>query len=70
MNDMTATKPRVLLVYYSYTEQSRKVVEAMADVCRERGCDVRQAAIEFHGLTLRGAVLAVSLRHPYLDIFE
>src|SRR5204862_3015963 len=47
MNDVTATKPRVLLVYYTYTQQSRMVAEAMGEVFRERGCDVSQAAIEF-----------------------
>ena len=45
---MDATgRPRVLFVYYTYTQQSLRVVEAMADVLRERGCDVRQAGIDF-----------------------
>ena len=34
-------------VYYTYTEQTLKVVEAMASVFRGRGCDVQMAAIEF-----------------------
>ena len=33
------TGPRVLLVYFTYTQQSLKVAEAMAGVLRERGCD-------------------------------
>ena len=40
-------KPRVLFVYYTHTQQSLRVAEAMADVLRERGCDVSQAALEF-----------------------
>jgi hypothetical protein len=40
-------KPSVLFVYYTYTNQTAKVVEAMADVLRERACDVAVAAIEF-----------------------
>ena len=40
-------KPRVLFVYYTHTQQSLKVFEAMADVLRERYCDVSQAGIEF-----------------------
>jgi cobalamin biosynthesis Mg chelatase CobN len=40
-------RPRVLFVYYTYTQQSLRVVEAMADALRERGCEVRQAGIEF-----------------------
>ena len=40
-------KPSVLFAYYTYTQQSLKVVEAMADVLRSRGCEVHLAAIEF-----------------------
>jgi menaquinone-dependent protoporphyrinogen IX oxidase len=39
--------PRVLLLYYSYTGQSQKVLEAAGEVFRGRGCEVRTAAIEF-----------------------
>jgi menaquinone-dependent protoporphyrinogen IX oxidase len=39
--------PRVLLLYYSYSGQSRKVLEAAAEVFRERGCEVAKAEIEF-----------------------
>ena len=38
---------RVLLVYYSYTGQARKVLEAAGEVFRERGCEVHAAPIEF-----------------------
>ncbi len=41
-----AAKPQVLFVYYTYTQQSLRVVEAMAEVLRDRGCEVRQAGIE------------------------
>jgi hypothetical protein len=41
------TGPRVLFVYYSHTDQTHKVAEAMTAVLRERGCDVSQAGIEF-----------------------
>lgn len=37
---------RVLLVYYTYTQQSRAMSDAMADAFRERGCEVTQSAIE------------------------
>jgi menaquinone-dependent protoporphyrinogen IX oxidase len=39
--------PRVLLLYYSYTGQSQKVLEAAGEVFRERGCEVHKAEIEF-----------------------
>src|SRR4051794_26980216 len=37
---------RVLIVYYTYTRQTRLVAEAMAEVFTDQGCEVRQAAIE------------------------
>jgi flavodoxin len=42
-----ATKPSVLFVFYTHTQQSLRVADAMADVLRERGCDVTLAGIEF-----------------------
>lgn len=38
---------RVLLLYYSYTGQARKVLDAAGEVFRERGCEVHTAPIEF-----------------------
>lgn len=40
-------KPRVLLLYYSFTNQAERVVDAMDAVLSERGADVDRAAIEF-----------------------
>jgi menaquinone-dependent protoporphyrinogen IX oxidase len=39
--------PQVLLLYYSYTGQSLKVLEAAAEVFGQRGCEVYKAGIEF-----------------------
>ena len=36
-----------MLLYYSYTGQSLRVLEAAGEVFRERGCDVHKAEIEF-----------------------
>ncbi|WP_343709459.1 flavodoxin family protein [Mycobacterium sp.] len=52
MTDMTKPgrgerPPQVLLLYYSYTGQSLKVLEAAGEVFRERGCEVHTAGIEF-----------------------
>jgi flavodoxin len=41
----TASVPSVLLVYYSYTQQTRRVVEEMASVLRGRGCRPAQIRI-------------------------
>jgi hypothetical protein len=43
----SATKPRVLFVYYTHTQQAQRVCDAMADVLRTRGCEVSKASIEF-----------------------
>jgi hypothetical protein len=40
------SKPKVLFVYYSYTKQTLKVIEAMSAVMREQGWDVELAAID------------------------
>lgn len=40
-------KPSILFVYFTYTKQTLKVVEAMSEVLPRRGCDVHRAAIEF-----------------------
>jgi menaquinone-dependent protoporphyrinogen IX oxidase len=65
---MSATKPQVLLVYYTYTQQSLKVAGAMAEVLRERGCDVRHAAIEFTDERYAERFSRFPLRHAYLDV--
>ena len=43
----TVPKPRVLIVYYTFSQQTAKIVEAMADALTERGCDATKAEIEF-----------------------
>jgi menaquinone-dependent protoporphyrinogen IX oxidase len=58
----------VLLVYYTYTQQSRLVAEAMADALRERGCEVRQAAIEFTDKRWAERFTRFPLGHVYRDL--
>ena len=62
-------RPRVLFVYYSYTQQTRKVVDAMADVLRARHCDVEQAAIEFTDSRYAKRFSEFPLHHVYRDLF-
>ena len=45
-NGSGSRSPRILLLYYSYTGQSQKVLEAAGEVFRERGCEVHHAQIE------------------------
>ena len=69
LSDASAPGPRVLFVYFTYTQQSLKVAEAMADVFRERGCDVRLAGIELTDSRYAERFTRFPLRRPYLDIF-
>jgi hypothetical protein len=43
---MNATKPRVLFIYFSYTSQTLKVIDAITEVLRDRGCEAQRAGIE------------------------
>src|SRR5436305_4000267 len=66
---MPATATRVLFVYFTYTQQSLKVAEAMTDVLRERGCDVQLAGIELTDSRWSERFTRFPLRHAFLDIF-
>jgi len=68
-NSADVTGPRVLFVYFTYTQQSLKVAEVMAGVLRERGCDVRLAGIELTDSRWAERFTRFPFRHPYGDIF-
>ena len=63
-----SSKPRVLFVYYTYTQQTLRVVEAMSDVLRTRGCEVHQAGIEFTDRRWAERFSRFPLRHVYRDL--
>src|SRR4051812_13755371 len=63
-----ATKPSVLFVYYTYTQQTLKVVETMADVLRERGCDVQLASIEFIDPRYADRFKHFPMPHPFREV--
>ena len=46
MTDKSA-ETRVLILYYSFTNQTHRVAEAMAEAFRESDCDVTLCQIEF-----------------------
>jgi menaquinone-dependent protoporphyrinogen IX oxidase len=60
--------PDVLLVYFTYTQQTRRVADVMADTLRGRGCDVRQAVIEFTDDRWAERFTRFPLRHAWLDV--
>jgi len=66
---MTATKPKVLFVYYTYSQQTLSVVEVMAGVLRDRGCEVRLAKVEFTDPRYGDRFSRFPFRNVYLDLF-
>ena len=64
----TATVPRVLLVYYSHTQQSQRVAEVIADALRERGCDVSAAGIGFTDARYREKFSRFPFKHAVFDL--
>ena len=78
-----ATKPKVLIVYYTLTKQSGRVADAMAAALEARGCDVTKALIAFtderwvpklsqfpmkRPITQIGSILTAQLRHKTGEI--
>src|ERR1035437_11099787 len=61
-------KPSVLFVFYTHTRQSLRVADAMADVLRERGCDVSLAGIEFTDPRYAGKFDRFPFRHAVFDL--
>jgi hypothetical protein len=61
--------PRVLFVYFTYTRQTQKIVEAMSEVLRGRDCEVQQAAIEFNDSRYAARFSHFPFRHLYRDLF-
>ena len=62
------SKPRVLFVYYSYTQQTKKIVDAMAEVLGARGCDAKLAAIEFVDPRYAERFKTFPMPRPFLEV--
>jgi menaquinone-dependent protoporphyrinogen IX oxidase len=61
-------QPRVLFVYYSYTGQTKKVVDVMAAVLRERGCDTQLASIIFTDPRYAARFREFPMPHPFREV--
>src|SRR3954466_6092564 len=61
--------PSALFVYFTYTKQTLKVVEAMSEVLERRGCDVHHAAIEFEDPRYASRFEAFPMPHPYREVY-
>jgi len=59
-----ATKPKVLFVYYTLSEQTGRVVHAMAEALTARGCEVTKALLEFTDPKWRKHLTGVPMKRP------
>ena len=61
-------KPSVLFVYFSYTNQTRKVVDVMAEVLQARDVDVALAPIEFTDPRYAARFKQFPMPHPFREL--
>jgi hypothetical protein len=64
------SRPRVLLLYYTFTGQALRVLEAAGEVFSERGFQVHKAQIEFTDRRYAERFSRVPLRHAMLDLLS
>jgi menaquinone-dependent protoporphyrinogen IX oxidase len=70
-DDKRGERPRrVLLLYYSYTGQSSRVLEAAGETFRERGCEVHKAPIEFTDQRFSKRFSRFPMRHVWPDMLS
>lgn len=62
------SRPSALFVYFTYTNQTRKVIDAMAEVLRARGIDVTLAAIERTQSRYAERFQAFPMPHPLREL--
>src|SRR3954452_19703988 len=60
--------PSILFVYFTYTKQTLKVVEAMSDVLQRRGYDVHRAVIEFDDPRYAKRFETFPMPHPFREV--
>ena len=64
------SKPRVLVVYFTYSKQALKVTEAIEGELRDRGCEVQRAEIEFTDPRYAPRFAQFPLKHPFRDLLR
>jgi len=66
-----ARKPRVLLVYYTFSKQALRVTDEMAAEFEARGCEVVRAEIEFTDERyIRRFAAGIPFKHTFRDVFR
>jgi hypothetical protein len=66
---MATSRRRILFVYFSYSQQTLKVVDAMSDTFRARDCEVVQARIEFTDPRWAGRFSRFPMLNVYRNVF-
>ena len=64
----TDASPRVLVVYFSLTQQAARVADALERALTARGCDVTKAAIEFTDERYVGKLAQLPMKRPILQL--
>lgn len=67
--EAAAKRPSILFIYHTYTQQTLKVVQAMAQVLKDRGADVFLAPIEFIDPRYAKRFQTFPMPHPYRELF-
>ena len=65
----SGTKPTVLFAYYSYTNQTKKVLDAMAQVLQDHDCEVTFASIQLTDARYEKRFESFPLKKPYREMF-
>jgi hypothetical protein len=65
---VSAANPRVLFVYFTYTNQTGKIVEAMSEALRERGCEVTHARIDLTDARYTARFHEFPMPHPFREL--
>ena len=66
--DEPSVRPEVLVVYYTYTKQTLKVLESAAEVLRTRGCEVTFAPIELTDPRYAARFDEFPMPHPWREV--
>jgi menaquinone-dependent protoporphyrinogen IX oxidase len=67
--DRPTDRPSVLFAYFTYTNQTKKVLDVMAEVLRDHDCDVTFARIELTDPRYEKRFESFPLKKPYLEMF-
>jgi hypothetical protein len=65
---MVSASPKVLFLYYTFSQQTLMVIEAMAEVLRGRGCEVTLAKIDFTEPRYAERFSSFPFRQVFLDL--